>query len=96
MKRKYLKYFIGVFVFAVVASVVVDRIQKSNTPAFLLEKFEELKSDQSLMNSIGGYHRFEYSDQIFYKSNYDSLIYEIIIFGNEKKTCLLCCWYKKA
>ena len=85
MKRRYLKYFLGVFAFAVVASIVVDKIQKSNTPTFLLDKFEELKNDQSLINSIGGFDRFEYSDQVFYKADYDSLVYEIIIFGNEKK-----------
>jgi hypothetical protein len=85
MKRKFFKYFIGIFAVAMIAAVVMDKIQKSNTPTFLLEKFEELKNNRSLMNSIGGYDRFEYSYQVFYNENYDSLNYGIMIFGKNKK-----------
>ncbi|WP_339609371.1 hypothetical protein [uncultured Roseivirga sp.] len=36
------------------------------------------------MDSIGGFQRFENSYTTFYKSNYDSLVYRITIFGKEK------------
>ena len=85
MKRVYIKYFLYLLIFAIVSSIVMERIHKANTPKFLLNKYEELKNDKKLMDSIGGYQRFEYSHEIFYKSNYDSMIYRIMIFGKKTK-----------
>lgn len=36
------------------------------------------------MDSIGGFKRFEYSDEVYYKRDDDSLVYQITIFGKEK------------
>ena len=81
---KYLKYFILLFIFAVIVSMVMNYVIKSNTPDFILSKLKELKTNDVLMDSIGGYDKFEYS---FNKNDYkykDTVKYSILIIGNKK------------
>lgn len=82
--RRNILYLIGLFVFAVIVSIVTSNVIESNTPDFILKKYDQLKNDNVLMDSIGGFKSFEYS---FNKNQYDAgkeLEYSIIIFGEEK------------
>ena len=82
---KYLKYFLVGFAFVVLVSFLVRNSIKSNTPPFILNKLEQLKSDKILMDSIGGFSQFEYSynEQDF--KNSDTVKYSIKITGYDQK-----------
>lgn len=82
--NRYLRYFIILFLIAVGVAFLSRYTIKSNTPTFLLNKFEELKSNQSLMDSIGGFRSFEYS---YNKNDFrsgDTVKYQIKIIGQIK------------
>lgn len=82
---RFLKYFIILFIFAFAVFMVMSRVIKSSTPPFLSDKLEELRDDKALMDSIGGFDKFEYS---FNKEDFnhrDTIKYSILINGHEKK-----------
>ena len=80
---KYLKYFIGLFLLVVVGSILVRKMIESNTPPFMLDKLEQLKSDKKLMDSIGGFHQFEYSYNKRDFENGDTVKFSIGITGGD-------------
>ena len=81
--KKYLVYFIGVFVLVAIGSMwLTDRIM-SDTPPFILSRLEELKSNKTLMDSIGGFRLFEYSYNEQNFKNGDTVKYSITITGGK-------------
>ena len=85
MNRKHLKYLLVLFAFCVFISIVVEQSMLRSTPVYLLNKYKELINDKVLMDSIGGFSDFEYSHESIYRNDYDSILYEILIFGNKGK-----------
>ncbi len=84
MMKKYSRYFIGLFVFAVIVSIVTRNRIESNTPDFMLEKYENLREDEALMDSIGGFRSFEYT---FNRNRFEDgkeLKYTVLIYGTKK------------
>jgi len=82
---KYLKYFLGGFALIVFVSFMVRNSIKSNTPPFILNKLEQLKSDKILMDSIGGFSQFEYSYNERDFENQDTVKYSIKITGYDQR-----------
>lgn len=70
-----------VFVFFV---LIFEVFIKIDSPAFFDEKINDLKNDSLLMESIGGYQKYEYSYNENQLEN-DTLQFQIIIYGKSKK-----------
>lgn len=70
-----------VFVFFV---LIFEVFIKIDSPAFFDEKINDLKNDSLLMESIGGYQKYEYSYNANQLEN-DTLQFQIIIYGKSKK-----------
>lgn len=81
--KRYLIYFIAVFLVVAFGSTWVTHRIFSDTPPFIITKLDELKSNSVLMDSIGGYRLFEYSyNEEKYKRG-DTLKYSITIKGGK-------------
>lgn len=70
-----------VFVFFV---LIFEVFIKIDSPAFFDEKINDLKNASLLMESIGGYQKYEYSYNENQLEN-DTLQFQIIIYGKSKK-----------
>jgi len=79
-RQKHIMIFI-VFVFFV---LIFEVFIKIDSPAFFDEKINDLKNDSLLMESIGGYQKYEYSYNANQLEN-DTLQFQIIIYGKSKK-----------
>lgn len=79
-RQKHIMIFI-VFVFFV---LIFEVFIKIDSPAFFDEKINDLKNDSLLMESIGGYQKYEYSYNENQLEN-DTLQFQIIIYGKSKK-----------
>ena len=78
-----LSWFILISVF-IVGVLVFGEYRKSDTPAFVLTKLDDLTGDQKLMDSIGGQTYFEFS---FNKNDFkfgDTVNYSITIQGSKR------------
>ena len=87
MQKKHFVYLAIFFGLCVIGSYVGQYIIESNTPPFILEKLNQLKENKNLMDSIGGFSRFEYS---YNKNDFklrDTVKYSIKITG-DTKSCI--------
>jgi len=84
MQKKHFIYLAIFFGLCVIGSYVGQYVIESDTPPFILEKLKQLKENKNLMDSIGGFDRYEYS---FNKNDFklgDTVKYSIKINGDNK------------
>lgn len=84
MQKRHLIYLGIFFGLCVIGSYVGQYLITSNTPPFILEKFNQLKDNKELMDSIGGFDQYEYS---YNKNDFkfgDTVMYSIKIYGDSK------------
>lgn len=84
MKKEYIVYVIIFIVLCAIFHFWTKYSIESNTPPFISDKLSQLKEDNSLMDSIGGFDYFEFS---YNKNDFklrDTVKYSITIKGDKK------------
>jgi hypothetical protein len=79
--KRILIFFLLAYVFSFLTNLYIE----NTTPKFINILVKQMQDDKELMNFIGGYNSFEYSYNSNEYEKKDSLYFEGIIKGNEKR-----------
>ncbi|MDX2248534.1 MAG: hypothetical protein SF052_17245 [Bacteroidia bacterium] len=76
------KNFILIAILIIVISIAMDRIVNSGETKLYLKLIAEIKANQEIVDSIGGYQSFRYRSEKQIPS--DSILFIITIYGKTK------------